>query len=117
MGATRPPRRRITRGIVAVKRDGGVLSDGQLEGFVDGYTRGEIPDALAAAFLMACLLRGLDERETLALTRAMVESGDTIGFSGLGSPTVDKHSTGGGADRGAPPFAPPPPGVGVAVAE
>ena len=105
------------RAIVAAKRDGRELSDGELEAFVRDYTRGEISDALAAAFLMACLLRGLDERETLGLTRAMVESGDTIGFSGLGSPTVDKHSTGGVADGVTLLFAPLAAAVGLAVAK
>jgi len=105
------------RAIVAAKRDGRELSDGELEGFVRDYTRGEISDALAAAFLMACLLRGLDERETLGLTRAMVGSGDTISFSGLGSPTVDKHSTGGVADGVTLLFAPLAAAVGLAVAK
>ena len=47
---------------------------------------------------MACLLNGLDGEETLAMTRAMVASGDTLAFSDLGAPAVDKHSTGGVAD-------------------
>jgi pyrimidine-nucleoside phosphorylase len=105
------------RAIVAAKRDGGSLSDGQIEAFVLGYTRGEVPDALAAAFLMACLIRGLDERETLALTRAMVGSGETIAFSGLGRPTVDKHSTGGVADGVTLLFAPLAAALGLVVAK
>ena len=83
------------RTIVAAKRDGKALSEAEIRAFVDGFTQGDVSDALAAAFLMACLLRGLDARETLALTTAMVESGDTISFSGLGRTAVDKHSTGG----------------------
>ena len=105
------------RAIVAAKRDGRTLSDEELEAFVRGYTQDEISDALAAAFLMACVLRGLNERETLALTRAMVGSGETIGFSGLGTPTVDKHSTGGVADGVTLLFAPLAAALGLAVAK
>ena len=93
------------------------MSEAELGAFVDGYTKGEIPDALAAAFLMACVLRGLDAEETLALTRAMVESGDTLSFSGLGRATVDKHSTGGVADGVTLVFAPLAAALGLAVAK
>src|SRR5918996_5302696 len=105
------------RAIVSAKRDGRTLSDDEVEAFVRGYTQDEISDALAAAFLMACVLQGLDERETLALTRAMVGSGETIGFSGLGTPTVDKHSTGGVADGVTLLFAPLAAALGLAVAK
>jgi pyrimidine-nucleoside phosphorylase len=105
------------RVIVAAKRDGRSLSDEEVEAFVSGYTSGDVSDALAAAFLMACLLRGLDERETLVLTRAMVESGETMAFSGLGRPAVDKHSTGGVADGVTLLFAPIAAALGLAVAK
>jgi pyrimidine-nucleoside phosphorylase len=105
------------RGIVAAKRDGRALTDDEVTSFVEGYTRSEVSDPLAAAFLMACVLRGLDARETLALTRAMVESGDTVAFSGLGRPAVDKHSTGGVADGVTLLFVPLAAAVGLAVAK
>jgi pyrimidine-nucleoside phosphorylase len=105
------------RTIVAAKRDGKTLPDAEIKAFVEGYTSGEVPDALAAAFLMACLLRGLDARETLALTKAMVESGDTVDFSGLGRTAVDKHSTGGVADGVTLVFAPVAAALGLAVAK
>ena len=89
---------RDPRSVVARKRDGNTLAPDEIEGFIEGYTRGDVTDALAAAFLMACLLRGLDADETLALTRTMVDSGDTVSFGDLGRPKVDKHSTGGVAD-------------------
>ena len=84
---------------------------------MEGYTTGEVSDALAAAFLMACLLRGLDAEETIALTRAMVESGETVSFEGLGRPAVDKHSTGGVADGVTLVFAPLAAALGLAVAK
>jgi pyrimidine-nucleoside phosphorylase len=105
------------RAVVAAKRDGEALSEAEVRAFVEGYTTGEISDALAAAFLMACLLRGLDSEETLALTKAMVESGDTIGFQGLGRTTLDKHSTGGVADGVTLVFAPLAAALGSAVAK
>ena len=110
------------RSIVAAKRDGKSLSQADVRAFVEGYTRGEVSDALAAAFLMACLLRGLDDDETLALTMAMVDSGDTLRFSGDAPdaavpPTVDKHSTGGVADGVTLVFAPLAAALGLAVAK
>jgi pyrimidine-nucleoside phosphorylase len=116
---------RDPRAIVAAKRDGGTLSRGELRAFVEGYTGGEILDPLAAAFLMACLLRGLDDDETLALTEAMVDSGETLRFSGgpsggpggAGRSTVDKHSTGGVADGVTLVFAPLAAALGLAVAK
>jgi pyrimidine-nucleoside phosphorylase len=110
------------RSIVAAKRDGKSLSQADVRAFVEGYTNGEASDALTAAFLMACLLRGLDDDETLALTKAMVDSGDTLRFSGDASgaalpPTVDKHSTGGVADGVTLVFAPLAAALGLAVAK
>jgi pyrimidine-nucleoside phosphorylase len=105
------------RRTVAAKRDGETLAAADIEAFIEGYTRGDIPDALAAAFLMAALIRGLDGDETLALTRAMIDSGDTIAFTGLDRSTVDKHSTGGVADGVTLVFAPLAAAVGLAVAK
>jgi pyrimidine-nucleoside phosphorylase len=102
---------------VAAKRDGETLAPDEVEAFVLAYGRGEVPDALAAAFLMAALIRGLDDDETLAMTRAMIASGDTIAFGGLGRPTVDKHSTGGVADGVTLVFAPLAAALGLAVAK
>jgi pyrimidine-nucleoside phosphorylase len=105
------------RQVVAAKRDGATLTGEAIEGFVGAYTRGEVADPLAAAFLMASLIRGLDADETLALTRAMVGSGDTVTFGDLGRPSVDKHSTGGVADGVTLVFAPLAAALGLAVAK
>jgi pyrimidine-nucleoside phosphorylase len=105
------------RTVVARKRDGETLAPDEVQAFVEGYTRGDVPDALAAAFLMACLLRGLNDDETLALTRTMVDSGDTVWFGDLGRPIVDKHSTGGVADGVTLVFAPLAAALGLAVAK
>jgi pyrimidine-nucleoside phosphorylase len=105
------------RAIVAAKRDGETLPPADVEGFVAGYVAGDVSDPLAAAFLMACLIRGMDDAEVLAMTRAMIASGDTVSFPDLSIPTVDKHSTGGVADGVTLAFAPLAAAIGVAVAK
>jgi pyrimidine-nucleoside phosphorylase len=108
---------RDLRSIVARKRDGETLAPADIQAFVEGYTEGEVTDALAAAFLMACLIRGLTDEETLALTRTLIESGDTVAFGDLGLPAVDKHSTGGVADGVTLVFAPLAAALGLGVAK
>lgn len=105
------------RDVVAIKRDGGRLPPDQLRAFVLSYSRGEIPDYLAAALLMAVYINGLDDGETLALTRAMVDSGDALALSSISRPKVDKHSTGGVADGVTLVFAPLAASLGLAVAK
>jgi pyrimidine-nucleoside phosphorylase len=103
--------------VLALKRDGKRLQPEDLAGFVTGFAEGQIPDYQAAAFLMAAFIQGLDPGETLALTRAMVASGRTIGLSGVSRPTVDKHSTGGVADGVTLAFVPLAASLGLAVAK
>ena len=65
-----------------------------------GFTRGDVPDYQMAAWCMAVYFRGLNSRETHALTDAMIRSGDTIALgAALGRRVVDKHSTGGVGDK------------------
>ena len=105
------------RDVVAAKRDGRKLDPDELRAFVLAYARGELHDYLAAAFLMAAFINGLDEEETLALTRAMVDSGETLPLDGITRPTVDKHSTGGVADGVTLVFTPIAASLGLAVAK
>jgi pyrimidine-nucleoside phosphorylase len=102
---------------VAAKRDGRVVPGEALSAFVRGYAGGDVGDEVAAAFLMAAYIQGLDEGETMALTRAMVESGRTLDLAGVSRPTVDKHSTGGVADGVTLVFAPLAAAMGLAVAK
>jgi len=85
--------------VIAKKRDGGELSREETEFFVQGYTRGDIPDYQAAAWLMAVYLRGMTDRETKDLTLAMAHSGDMLDLKGTVPFAVDKHSTGGVGDK------------------
>ncbi len=105
------------RTVIAAKRDGGTLVPEEIERFVLAYARGELGDGPAAAFLMAALLNGLDDGETLAMTDAMIASGETVAFGDLGRPSVDKHSTGGVADGVTLVFAPLVAALGLAVAK
>src|SRR5919108_4219282 len=105
------------RDVVAAKRDGAALSDVDIRAFVLGFTRGQIPDDLAAALLMAAFIQGLDSGETVALTSAMVESGATLPLRGVSRPKVDKHSTGGVSDGVTLVFAPLAASLGLAVAK
>jgi pyrimidine-nucleoside phosphorylase/thymidine phosphorylase len=105
------------RDVVAAKRDGRPLGSGELARFVQAYATGEVGDSLAAAFLMAAFIHGLDAEETLALTHAMVDSGQTLPLAGISRPKVDKHSTGGVADGVTLVFAPLAASLGLAVAK
>jgi pyrimidine-nucleoside phosphorylase/thymidine phosphorylase len=85
--------------VIRKKRDGNELSRAEIDFFIRGYTRGEIPDSQAAAWLMAVVLRGLGVQETACLTDAMLHSGEVLDLSALPAPKVDKHSTGGVGDK------------------
>jgi pyrimidine-nucleoside phosphorylase len=85
--------------IIVKKRDGGELTAREIEFFVQGSTRGEIPDYQAAAWLMAIYVRGMSDRETEDLTLAMARSGDVLDLKDVAPLVVDKHSTGGVGDK------------------
>ncbi|WP_392566230.1 pyrimidine-nucleoside phosphorylase [Utexia brackfieldae] len=84
--------------IIAKKRDGHALTTQEIEFFVQGYTKGTIPDYQASAFLMAIYFQNMNEQERADLTMAMVNSGETIDLSAIAGIKVDKHSTGGVGD-------------------
>jgi pyrimidine-nucleoside phosphorylase len=85
--------------IIARKRDGEELTSDELKFFVEGYTRGEIPDYQASAWCMAVLLQGMTYAEVTALTLHIAHSGDMLDLHPIAPFVVDKHSTGGVGDK------------------
>lgn len=85
--------------IILKKRNGEELTDDEIAFFIDGYTKGEIPDYQASALMMAIFYKGMTDRETVCLTDRMAHSGDTVDLSRFGEMSVDKHSTGGVGDK------------------
>jgi thymidine phosphorylase len=101
--------------VIRTKRDGGRLSDDQIDWVLSAYTRGAVADEQMSALLMAILLRGMEPAELARWTLAMIESGERLDLSGLDRPTVDKHSTGGVGDKITLPLAPLVAACGAAV--
>jgi len=101
--------------VIAAKRDGHALSIEQIDWVVDAYTRGAVADEQMAALAMAILLRGMTPAETARWTAAMIASGERLDLSGVGRPTVDKHSTGGVGDKITLPLTPLVVACGAAV--
>ena len=85
--------------IIAKKRDGHALTTDEINFFVQGFTRGEIPDYQVAAWAMAVYLRGMNADETTALTLAMAHSGEVLDLSSIAPRVLDKHSSGGVGDK------------------
>ncbi|KUO50517.1 MAG: thymidine phosphorylase [Desulfitibacter sp. BRH_c19] len=84
--------------VILKKRNGLELTKDEINFLIDGFVKESIPDYQIAAWSMAVYFHGLSEEETINLTKAMINSGDTIDLSFLPGCKVDKHSTGGVAD-------------------
>ncbi|MFZ1409949.1 MAG: thymidine phosphorylase [Micropruina sp.] len=101
--------------LIRAKRDGGRLTDPEIQWLIPAYTVGVVSDEQMSALAMAILFRGLDPTELNTWTNAMIATGDRMDFSSLSKPTVDKHSTGGVGDMITLPLAPLVAACGVAV--
>jgi len=101
--------------IITTKRDGGRLSDEQIDWVIAAYVDGQVAHEQMSALAMAILLRGMDRAEIRRWTDAMIASGDRLQLTGLDRPTADKHSTGGVGDKITLPLAPAVAACGAAV--
>ena len=104
--------------VISTKRDGGVLTDDQIDWVIAAYTRGDVADEQMSALAMAILLNGMTRGEISRWTEAMISSGvrmqlprDVLG----NRPTTDKHSTGGVGDKITLPLSPLVAACGAAV--
>lgn len=85
--------------LIKKKRNNEIHTEDEIQFLVENFTKGSIADYQMSSWLMAAFLNGLKESETLALTKAMLNSGDIVSFSHLKEFKVDKHSTGGVGDK------------------
>src|ERR1700678_4508374 len=86
-------------GVIRTKREGGALSPDQIRDLMRAYMSREFAEEQMSALLMAIFWRGMTSAETAEWTGAMIASGQRADLSGLGRPSVDKHSTGGVGDK------------------
>lgn len=106
--------------VIRTKRDGGQLSNDQIDWVIDAFTRGVVADEQMSALAMAIFLNGMSRAEIARWTDAMIRSGERMDFSSIIGPgkkiaTADKHSTGGVGDKITLPLAPLVAVYGVAV--
>ncbi|OGO27905.1 MAG: pyrimidine-nucleoside phosphorylase [Chloroflexi bacterium RBG_16_54_18] len=85
--------------IITRKCNRNELTKEEIDFFINGFTRGDIPDYQASAWAMAIMLLGMSMRETTDLTLAMANSGEILDLSSVVPIAVDKHSTGGVGDK------------------
>lgn len=85
--------------IIKKKRNKEQLTDAEIDFFINGYTKSEIPDYQMSALLMAIFFNGMTDSERLSLTKTMLHSGIVVDTQSIHGFKVDKHSTGGVGDK------------------
>jgi pyrimidine-nucleoside phosphorylase len=101
--------------IIKKKRNGHALAAEEIQFFINGYTKNEIPEYQMSALLMAIFFKGMTTDETLSLTKTMLHSGIVVDTSSISGFKVDKHSTGGVGDKTSLILGPIVAGCGLAV--
>ena len=89
--------------MIIAKRDGGRLTDEQIDWVIDAYTRGDVAEEQMSALVMAILLNGMDAAEIARWTAAMIDSGERLALGDVGPPAGRQalHRRGGGQDHAA----------------
>jgi thymidine phosphorylase len=101
--------------VIITKRDGGRLSDAQIDWVVDAYTRRVVAEEQMSSLAMAIVLKGMERPEIARWTAAMISTGERLSWDALDRPTADKHSTGGVGDKVTLPLGPVVAACGAAV--
>lgn len=78
---------------VRAKIYGNLLSEAQFNDIISDVCKGYYSDVELATFLTTCASRGLDQAETVGLTRAMINAGERLSWHR--DVVVDKHCVGG----------------------
>lgn len=85
--------------LIDKKKKGYKHSREEIEFIINSVMDGTAADYQISAWLMAVYFNGMDIEETTNLTRAMINSGETLDLSAISDNIIDKHSTGGVGDK------------------
>ncbi len=103
--------------LIEKKKQGHHLSKEEIDYWIDGFVKGDIPDYQVSALCMAICFQGMSDEEQFCLTEAMLHSGKIIDLSPIHTPICDKHSTGGVGDKTSLALAPMVAACGLCVAK